>query len=375
MKKLLICALGLFAMTACCNCHSGVKLFDAKAFDTTVDGKPVTLYTLKNGDLTMQVTNFGARVVALWTPDKQGKMEDVVLGYGSISRYVNNNGERFLGAALGRYANRIAAGHFTLDSVQYTLPINNHGQTLHGGIKGFDMVPWDVVSAADSQIVFHYLSKDAEEGFPGNLDVTMTYTLTPQNEFRIDYRATTDAPTVVNLSHHSFFNLKGEGNGTILDHVLWINADATTPIDSVMIPTGEIAPVDATPFDFRQPTVIGDRIETADNVQLMNGHGYDHNWVLKHNGNGVELVASLYEPVSGRFMEVYTDQPGLQFYSGNFFTGKSVGKYGRAHNYRESLALETQKFPDTPNHANFPSARLNPGETYTHTCIYKFSTK
>ena len=202
----------------------------------------------------------------------------------------------------------------------------------------------------------------------------MTYTLTPANEFRIDYRAETDAPTVVNLSHHSFFNLKGEGNGTILDNELWIKADSTTPVDGVLIPTGELAPVEGTPFDFRQPTVIGARIE-SDNEQLKNGHGYDHNWVLSREGDGVELVASLYEPTTGRVMEVLTDQPGLQFYSGNFFNGKSIGKYGRPQSYRESVALETQHFPDSPNHENFPTTRLNPGEIYTHTCIYRFSAR
>ena len=374
MKNMGIAATALL-FTACCNQpESTVRLFDAQAFTATVEGKPVSLYTLRNGDLTMQVTNFGARVVSLWTPDRNGVAEDVVLGYESIDRYLNNEGERFLGAALGRYANRIAEGRFTLDGQEYTLPQNDNGQTLHGGLKGFDSVVWDVESATDTTIVFRYRSADGEEGFPGNLDVVMTYTLTPANEFRIDYRAETDVPTVVNLSHHSFFNLKGEGNGTILDNELWIKAAATTPVDANLIPTGEIAPVEGTPFDFRQPTVIGARIE-SDNEQLKNGRGYDHNWVLTREGEGVELVASLYEPTTGRVMEVLTDQPGLQFYSGNFFNGKSIGKYGRPQSYRESVALETQHFPDSPNHENFPTARLNPGETYTHTCIYRFSAR
>lgn len=360
--------------TACCShSESTVRLFDPQAFTATVEGKPVSLYTLRNGDLTMQVTNFGARVVSLWTPDRTGAAEDVVLGYESIDRYLNNTGERFLGAALGRYANRIAEGRFTLDGREYTLPQNDNGQTLHGGLKGFDRVVWEVESATDTTIVFRYRSADGEEGFPGNLDVTMTYTLTPANEFRIDYRAETDAPTVVNLSHHSFFNLKGEGNGTILDNELWIKADSTTPVDGFLIPTGELAPVGGTPFDFRRPTVIGARIG-SDNEQLKNGRGYDHNWVLSREGEGVELVASLYEPTTGRVMEVLTDQPGLQFYSGNFFNGKSIGKYGRPQSYRESVALETQHFPDSPNHENFPTTRLDPGQIYTHTCIYRFST-
>ncbi len=374
MKIMGIAATALLFTACCSQPESTVRFFDAQAFTATVEGKPVSLYTLRNGDLTMQVTNFGARVVSLWTPDRNGVAEDVVLGYESIDRYLNNEGERFLGAALGRYANRIAEGRFTLDGQEYTLPQNDNGQTLHGGLKGFDSVVWDVESATDTTIVFRYRSADGEEGFPGNLDVVMTYTLTPANEFRIDYRAETDAPTVVNLSHHSFFNLKGEGNGTILDNELWIKADSTTPVDGFLIPTGELAPVEGTPFDFRQPTVIGARIE-SDNEQLKNGHGYDHNWVLTREGEGVELIASLYEPTTGRVMEVLTDQPGLQFYSGNFFNGKSIGKYGRPQSYRESVALETQHFPDSPNHENFPTARLNPGETYTHTCIYRFSAR
>ena len=362
-------------MTACCGqAEQPLALLDAAAFTGTVDEKPVTLYTLRNGNLTMQVTNFGARVVSLWTPDRTGKFEDVVLGYENLDRYVNNQGERFLGSALGRYANRIAEGRFELDGKEYTLPQNDNGQTLHGGTKGFDMVVWDVARSNDTMIVFRYRSADGEQGFPGNLDVEMSYTLTPDDAFRIDYRAQTDAPTVVNLSHHSFFNLKGEGNGTILDNELWIKADSTTPVTKVLIPTGEIVPVEGTPFDFRTPTAIGARIE-SDNEQLRNGRGYDHNWVLSREGDGVGRVASLYEPTTGRVMEVLTDQPGLQFYSGNFFDGKSLGKYGRPQSWREAVALETQHFPHSPNHANFPTTRLDPGETYTHTCIYRFSTR
>lgn len=362
-------------LTACCGQpESTVQLLDAEAFTQTVEGKPVTLYTLRNGDLTMQVTNFGARVVSLWTPDREGRSEDVVLGYETLDRYLNNQGERFLGAALGRYANRIAAGRFTLDGKEYTLPLNDNGRTLHGGVKGFDSVVWDVEFSNDTTVVFRYRSVDGEEGFPGNLDVVMTYTLTPQDEFRIDYRALTDAPTVVNLSHHSFFNLKGEGRGTILDNELWIKADSITPVDANLIPTGEITPVEGTPFDFRKPTMIGARID-VDNEQLKNGRGYDHNWVLSREGEGVELVASLYEPTTGRVMEVLTDQPGLQFYSGNFFDGKSMGKYGRPLSWREAVALETQHFPDSPNHPNFPSTRLDPDQIYTHTCIYRFSVR
>lgn len=374
MKKSLI-ALGMLLLAACGTRESGMKLLPAEAFETTVDGKPVALYTLRAGDITMQVTNYGARVVSLWTPDREGRYEDIVLGCESIDRYLDTLGERFLGAVVGPYANRIAKGRFTLDGTEYTLPLNNNGQTLHGGLTGVDRVVWDVVSATDDKLVLHYLHPDGQDGFPGNLDIEMIYSLTPDNEFRVDYKATTDKPTVANFSHHPFFNLKGEGNGTVLDNVMTINASHTTPVDSVLIPTGEIAPVEGTPFDFREPHTIGERIG-ADNAQLRNGGGYDHNWVIdRKTESGVELAATVWEPASGRTVEVWSDQPGLQVYSGNFFDGKSMGKYGKPQRYRESLALETQKFPDSPNQDNFPSTVLRPGQTYTQTCIYKFGVK
>ena len=257
MKRNFI-ALCTLLLAACGSQEPKIALFSNEAFQTEADGKPVGIYTLRAGDVTMQVTNYGARVVSLWTPDRAGDYEDIVLGYETIDRYINNDGERFLGAVVGPYANRIAKGSFTLDGTEYNLPINNNGQTLHGGIDGLDRVVWDVVSASEDQLVMKYLHADGQEGFPGNLQIEMTYSLTPENEFRIDYSATTDKPTVVNLSHHPFFNLKGEGNGTILDHVMTINASHTTPVDSVLIPTGEIADVTGTPFDFRQPHAIGE---------------------------------------------------------------------------------------------------------------------
>lgn len=374
MKKSLI-LLGMSLLAACGVQKTELPLLPEEAFQTTVDGKPVALYTLRAGDITMQVTNYGARVVSLWTPDREGRYEDIVLGYENIGRYIDNTGERFLGAVVGPYANRIAKGRFTLDGTEYTLPLNNNGQTLHGGLKGVDRVVWDVVSATDDKLVLHYLHPDGQDGFPGNLDIEMTYSLTPDNEFRVDYKATTDKPTVANFSHHPFFNLKGEGNGTVLDNVMTINASHTTPVDSVLIPTGQIAPVEGTPFDFREPHAIGERIG-ADNQQLRNGGGYDHNWVIdRKTESGIEQVATVWEPASGRTIEVLSDQPGLQVYSGNFFDGKSIGKYGKPQRYRESLALETQKFPDSPNHDNFPSTVLRPGETYTQVCIYKFGVK
>ena len=358
-----------------CDSRTGVQLIDNAAFEGIVDGKQVTLYTLQESGLTMQVTNFGARVVSLWTPDKAGKYEDIVLGYNNLENYVNNPGERFLGAVVGPYANRIANGTYTIGDQTYNFPQNNNGQTLHGGLKGLDMVVWDVDTVAANSIVLSYLHPDGQDGMPGNLKIVMTYTLTPENEFRVDYLAQTDKATHVNISHHSFFNLKGEGNGTINDHVLYINASQTTPVDSLLIPTGEIVSVEGTPFDFREPKTIGQDLG-VENEQLKNGAGYDHNWVLDRSAETeLELAASVWEPVSGRYMEVWTDQPSIQFYGGNFFDGKTTGKYGRSLNYRESIALETQKYPDTPNKPHFPSTLLNPGEEYTHTCVYRFSTK
>lgn len=374
MKKIAILVAAVAAFFSCAP-KSEVVLLPAADFEKEIDGKQVALYTLQEGDITMQVTNFGARVVTLWTPDKKGNHEDIVLGYNKIDTYVNNPGERFLGAVVGPYANRIANGTYTIGDQTYNFPQNNNGQTLHGGLKGLDMVVWDVDTVTANSIVLSYLRPDGQEGMPGNLKIVMTYTLTPDNEFRVDYLAETDKTTHVNISHHSFFNLKGEGNGTINDHVLYINASKTTPVDSVLIPTGEIAEVEGTPFDFREPKAIGQDVN-AENEQLKNGAGYDHNWVLdRKTADGLELAASVYEPASGRYMEVWTDQPALQFYGGNFFDGTTEGKYGRTLNYRESIALETQKYPDTPNHANFPSTLLNPGEKYTHVCVYKFSAK
>lgn len=375
MKKTLFIIAAAAVMAGCAADRNGVQLIPAANFDTVVDGKPVALYTLRNGDLIMQVTNFGGRVVSLWVPDRDGNYADVELGYDNIDNYIDNPGERFLGAVVGPYANRIAGGRFVLDGKEYNLPKNNNGQTLHGGLKGVDMVAWDVVSSNDSTLVLSYLHPDGQDGFPGNVRIDMTYSLTSDNEFKVEYAATTDAPTFFNISHHSFFNLKGQGNGTILDNVMVINASHTTPVDSVLIPTGEIADVTGTPFDFREPHTIGERIND-DNEQLENGGGYDHNWVLdRKTPDGIEFAASVYEPASGRYMEVFTDQPAMQFYSGNFFDGTTVGKYGKTLNYRETLALETQKYPDSPNHPNFPSTRLDPGQTYTHTCIYRFSVK
>lgn len=353
--------------------HSKVKRSD---FQSVIDGKKTDLYTLRNKNgVEITVTNFGARVVEFWAPDRNGTFEDIVLGHDKLDQYVNYTGERFLGATIGRYGNRIAKGKFTLDGVAYQLPVNDAPNSLHGGTKGFDMVVWDARQAGSQRLEFTLLSKDGDQGYPGNLNVKMTYELTDDNEFIVTHTATTDKRTVVNLTHHSFFNLHGAGNGTVNDHILMINADKFTPVDATLIPTGEQLAVAGTPMDFQQPTAIGQRVDNP-YEQLSFGHGYDHNWVLKRkSAHDPELAATVYEPVSGRYMEVWTTEPGIQFYGGNFFDGTEKGKGGKAYNHRASLALETQHFPDSPNQPGFPSTVLSPGETYTHSCIYKISTK
>ena len=374
MKK----ALSIFAiallLVSCGPKKKEVKLIDAANFNTEIDGKSVSLYTLHNGFLTMQVTNYGGRVVALWMPDRRGSYEDIVLGYDNINKYVNNQGERYLGAVVGRCAKRISNGSFTLDSITYQLPQNDGENTLHGGLVGADKMVWDVVSANDSVITMHAMFADGLDGFPGNLDVTMSYTLTHDNQFVIRYSATTDAPTLCNFSHHSFFNLKGEGNGNILDHELQINSRYMTIVDENLIPMGKFCGVKETPFDFREKHTIGERIG-ADDEQLRNAKGYDHNWIIdKNNASAYAWNATLTDPKSGREMQVWSDQVGIQFYSGNFFNGKCSGKSGKALGYRDGLALETQFFPDAINHdALAPAPVLNPEEEYHQLCIYKFA--
>lgn len=371
MKKTTLFVLTALLMASCAK--KQVQLIDAANFNKEVDGKQVSLYTLHNANLTMQVTNYGGRVVALWAPDRKGNYEDVVLGYDHIDKYLNNTGERYLGAVVGRCANRIAGGTITLDDVEYQLPKNDGENTLHGGIIGTDKMVWDVLSATDNEIVMHVVLPDGQDGFPGNLEITMTYTLTDDNAFRIDYEATTDKTTLCNLSHHSFFNLQGEGH-SVLDHELEIKGNYILPVNDALIPNGGFRPVKGSPFDFNTPHTIGERIDTKDD-QLIFGHGYDHNWIITSNlsGNPVHC-ATLFDPVSGRKMEVLSDQMGMQFYSGNFFDGKAQGKYGM-HLHRGAIALETQKFPDAIHQENFSEkAILQPGETYKHVCIYKFST-
>lgn len=350
------------------------EIIPAENFAGEIDGKKIELFTLKNKNgLITQVTNLGGKVVAQWTPDKDGNFEDIVLGYDNLEGY-KNSGEIYFGALIGRYGNRIGKGTFTLNDEVYTLVTNNGENHLHGGTKGFNHVVWDAELIDDQTLVLTYLSPDMEEGYPGNLNVKVRYELTDNDEFRIEYWATTDKATPVNLTHHSFYNLHGAGNGTINDHVLQINADFYTPVDEGLIPTGEIAPVEGTPMDFRKPMVIGDRVD-ADFEQLKFGLGYDHNWVLNAAGEGLTFAGKVVEPVSGRTMEVYTNEPGMQFYGGNFLNGTEVGKNGKTYGHRTAFCLETQHYPDSPNKENFPSTILNPGEEYHSVCVYKFGVE
>ena len=342
-----------------------------------VEGQPVDLYTLTNANgLVMTVTNYGGIVVSLTVPDKAGNMGDIVLGFSNVADYVKNS--PYYGCIVGRYGNRIGKAKFSLDGQEYTLAANNGENSLHGGVKGFDKVIWAAKEVKADNAVgveFKYLSKDMEEGFPGNLDATVTYWLTNDNEFKIEYAATTDKPTVVNLTHHSYFNLAGEGSGDILGHELTINADKYTPVDQGLIPTGKLEPVEGTPMDFRTATAVGARID-ADFEQLKFGKGYDHNWVLNRKSAGdMELAATVFEPKSGRVMEVLTTEPGLQFYAGNFLDDSRTGKSGKVNGFRTGLCLETQHYPDSPNKPDFPTVVLKPGETYKTSTIYKFSTK
>lgn len=355
--------------TANNNAQDNAAQPDGAGFTDTIDGKITNLYTLKNANgMTMTVTNFGGRVVSLLVPGKDGQMRDVSVGFKSVDDYVKST-ERYYGATIGRYGNRIAKGQFTLDGKQYTLAKNNGANHLHGGKKGFQDVVWDAKQLSDSTLELSYISKDMEEGYPGNLNVKVTMGLTANNEVTFDYEATTDKKTVVNLTNHAYFNLEGEGSGDINDHLMQINADRYTPVDSTLIPTGKLEPVQGTPFDFRKPTAIGARIN-ADNEQIKNGGGYDHNFVL--NGTGMKHAATVSAKNSGIVMHVHTEEPGLQFYSGNFMKSENTFKNGKKDAYRNAFCLETQHFPDSPNQPSFPSTVLEPGKTYKTRSVYKF---
>jgi len=343
------------------------------AFQQTIDGKAVDLYILKNkNNIQAAITNYGGRLVSLIVPDKNDKMTDVVVGFNSLHDYENST-ESYFGATIGRFGNRIAKGKFMLDGKQYILFRNNGANTLHGGKKGYQAVVWDAKQLNDSTLVLTYLSKDMEEGFPGNLNIKVIYSLTGDNGFKCEYEATTDKKTVLNLTNHAFFNLNGEGSGNILNHAVQINADQYTPVDSGLIPTGKLEPVAGTPFDFTKPETIGKRIE-MNNTQLKYGKGYDHNFVLStKNADGLNHAATITGDKSGIVMDIWTEEPGLQFYSGNFMQGKNTFKGGSKDNLRTAFAMETQHFPDSPNQPSFPSTILKPGEKYHSMTVYKLT--
>lgn len=353
------------------NTHTSITLLNKSDFETEIDGKQVQLYTLKNhSGMISEITNYGGKVVSLWTSNRKGHYEDIVLGYSNIKDYLKSK-EKYFGALIGRYGNRIADGKFALNDKEYDLAQNNGLNHLHGGNKGLESVVWDAKQVDGQTLELRYISKNMEEGYPGNLNIKVVYKLTNNNELKIEYWASTDEPTVINLTHHSFFNLKGAGNGAINNHLLQINAAYYTPVDNGLIPTGEIASVENSPFDFQKMIEIGQRVD-AENQQLKYGLGYDHNFVLNQKLEGLNYAAKVVEPVSGRTMEVYTNEPGLQFYGGNFLNGTEIGKNNKAYDYRTAFCLETQHFPDSPNKNNFPTTKLNPGEKYYSICIYKF---
>lgn len=375
----LILLLAIIAVAGCTNKQkeapveqttlSGLKKSN---FQTEVNGDSINLYVLTNANgVEVTVTNYGGRIVSVMVPDKDGKLQDVVLGFDNINDYINIDNN--FGATIGRYGNRIAHGKITVDGVEYQLPQNNFGHTLHGGPEGFDRKVFTANQPNDQSVVLTYLSKDGEAGFPGNLNVKVTMTLTNDNAIDLQYEAETDKETVVNLTNHSYFNLSGDANNTILNDILMINADQYTPVDDTFMTTGKIEKVEGTPMDFRTPATVGARIDQYDFDQLKNGDGYDHNWVLNTQGDISQVAATVYSPVTGIQLEVYTTEPGVQVYSGNFLDGTATGKYGAVYGKRHAICLETQKFPDSPNKPEWPSAFLKAGEKYTSRCIYKFT--
>ncbi|HEY7497304.1 MAG TPA: aldose epimerase family protein [Vicinamibacterales bacterium] len=352
----------------------GVTFTDTK---TLVDGKNIVRVTLRNtAGVEIDVIDYGATITRWTAPDRAGQMADIVLGFDAPERYLKGDSPYF-GAIVGRYGNRIGGARFSLDGRTYTLAANDGANHLHGGTRGFDKVLWNAASQSDRRgpsVVFTRTSADGEEGYPGALKVRVAYTLTHKNELFVEYEATSDKPTVVNLTQHSYFNLAGQGSGDILGHEVRINADRFTPVDKTLIPTGELAPVDGTPFDFRKATTIGARIN-SEHPQMQFGRGYDHNWVLARSGSGLAIAAEVYEPKSGRTLQVRTTEPGLQFYTGNFLDGTLTGKAGRVYRHRYGFCLETQHFPDSPNKPKFPTTTLRPGETYRSQTVFAVGTK
>ena len=342
-------------------------------FQTEVSGKKTDLFVLKNKNgMEVCVTNFGGRIVSVLVPDKEGMMRDVVLGFDSIQDYLRFPSD--LGATIGRYANRINQGRFVLDSTEYQLPQNNYGHCLHGCPRGFQYRVFDGLQKNDRELQLTYLAKDGEEGFPGNLNCKVTMTLTDDNAIHIQYEADTDKPTIINMTNHSYFNLDGDPSKNNSDYLLTVDADYYTPVDSTFMTTGELAAVDGTPMDFRTPAAIGSRMN-LDFEQLRNGHGFDHNWVLNTEEDITRSCATLESPATGIILDVYTNEPGIQVYSGNFLDGTLTGKKGIVYNFRAAVCLETDKYPDTPNKSDWPSAILRPGEKYNTQCIYKFSVR
>jgi aldose 1-epimerase len=373
MKKLCVWAVAALLMAACT--PKAEKTTDSgllqSNFQMEVDGKKTDLYTLRNkNNMEVCVTNFGGRIVSVMVPDKDGQMRDVVLGFDSIQDYVSKPSD--FGASIGRYANRINQGRFTLDGTEYQLPQNNYGHCLHGGPQGFQYRVFDAVQPNPQELELTYTAEDGEEGFPGNIACKVLMKLTDDNAIDIRYEAETDKPTIVNMTNHSYFNLDGDAARNEA-HLLTIDADYYTPVDSTFMTTGEIAPVEGTPMDFRTPTPVGARINDYDFVQLKNGNGYDHNWVLNTKGDITRKCATLESPLTGIVLDVYTNEPGIQVYAGNFLDGSLTGKKGITYNQRASVCLETQKYPDTPNKPEWPSAVLRPGEKYMSQCIFKFS--
>ena len=373
MKKLCVWAVAALLMAACT--PKAEKTTDSgllqSNFQMEVDGKKTDLYTLRNkNNMEVCVTNFGGRIVSVMVPDKDGQMRDVVLGFDSIQDYVSKPSD--FGASIGRYANRINQGRFTLDGTEYQLTQNNYGHCLHGGPQGFQYRVFDAVQPNPQELELTYMAEDGEEGFPGNITCKVLMKLTDDNAIDIRYEAETDKPTIVNMTNHSYFNLDGDAARNEA-HLLTIDADYYTPVDSTFMTTGEIAPVEGTPMDFRTPTPVGARINDYDFVQLKNGNGYDHNWVLNTKGDITRKCATLESPLTGIVLDVYTNEPGIQVYAGNFLDGSLTGKKGITYNQRASVCLETQKYPDTPNKPEWPSAVLRPGEKYMSQCIFKFS--
>ena len=373
-----ITSLGLLAagITGCHTMSNTPKgTITESAFGKLPDGTPVELYTLRNGHgMTATIMTYGGVVTSLKVPDKNGKFDDVVLGYDNLESYLKSS--PYFGALIGRYGNRIAKGKFSLDGVEYSLATNNAPNHLHGGWVGFDKSLWSarpLLTANGPSLILTRVSLNGDEGYPGNLLVTAIYTVTEENALKIEFSATTDQKTVLNLTHHSYFNLRGSGD--VLGHIVHINADKFTPVDSTLIPTGELRPVAFTPFDFRMPTAIGAHIGDTNDEQIVFGGGYDHNWVLNKQTNELSLAASVIEPVSGRTMQVWSTSPGIQFYSGNFLDGTLTGKGGWVYQFRDGFCFEPQHYPDSPNHPEFPSTELKPGETYHNTIIYKFGTE